>query len=144
MEKEVEKEVKKEEDQGGGGEERLRRRRRKLRRRKRADGRGGGSGREGGGEDSDNNNQVQKTHTHTRKHACMLTRTHNVNTVPSLASNGEPKCELSPRSESIKNRCYAHYRLMQVTPTCWQELPSPNGFNTNSSRPKAAPKQRYS
>ena len=34
--------------------------------------------------------------------------------------------------------------FLRVTPTCWQELPSPNGFNTNSSRPKAAPKQRYS
>ena len=27
------------------------------------------------------------------------------------------RCELSPRSESIKNRCYAHYRLkIDVTP----------------------------
>ena len=34
------------------------------------------------------------------------------------------RCELSPRSESIKNRCYAHYRLkIDVTPPLYRLHP---------------------
>ena len=80
--------------------------------------------------------------------SAQLLHTHQ----PSLSHTINSIDSLSVNSHLVQNqlriaRCYAHYRLMQVTPTCWKELPLPNhanGSNTNSSIPKAAPKQRYS
>ena len=34
-------------------------------------------------------------------------------------------CELSPRSESIKNRCYAHYRLCRLHPLAGKSYQHP-------------------
>ena len=50
------------------------------------------------------------------------------------------RCELSPRSETIKSQCYTHIQYV----TGCQTRPSPNGCNTNPRRRDAPTKQRYS